>query len=283
MKQMGFRLSYSRVDYDYLTTFQIPLAAGRDFSKDYPTDSTEGFVINETAAKTIGWKSAQDAIGKQMIYGDRKGRVIGVAKDFNFESLHNPITPVLFMIPARDPSPYRKFVARIEPNDIPATIQLLKNTWKQFAPKMQFEYEFLDENFNKLYASERQLALLFEWFAGIAVFIACLGLLGLSSFATEQRKKEIGIRKALGASIGGIVSLLSGDFLKLVLLANIIACPVAYYAMNRWLQGFAFHTGISWWVFAITGLLVLLIALITVSFLAVKAAKANPVRSLRTE
>ena len=280
MQQINFRLSCIFSDFDYMKTFKMKIVSGRDFSKDFPTDSTTAFIVNEAAVRAANWKSDEDAINKSIEYGGRKGRITGVVKDFNFESLEKPILPIVFYIA---PFARRIFSIRLTGNNLQSTINYVKNVWQQFAPNMDFSYSFLDERLYDLYKTERRLNSIYLLFAGIAIFIACLGLFGLATFTAEQRTKEIGIRKVLGASVSSITSLLSKDFLKLVITALVIAIPVAWWAMNNWLQNFAYQVNISWWIFLWAGLIAIIIALITVSFQAIKASIANPVKSLRTE
>lgn len=275
-------IKYVNTDYDFLNTFDIPIAAGRFFSRDYGTD-TLNYVLNQTAVKAIGWKSDQDAIGKDFVYGGTKGHVIGVMKDFHFESMHQAIVPmVLIMLPPRN-TYFNNLSIKIAGGNTTAALGTIERTWKKFFPETPFEYTFLDENFDRLYQSEQRQATIFTSFACIAIFIACLGLFGLSAFAISQRVKEIGVRKVLGANTGGLVGLLAKDFLKLVAVAAILAFPIAWYAMDSWLKDFAYRVSIQWWVFIAAGILAALIAFVTVSFQAVKAATANPVKSLRSE
>ncbi|MEK7729703.1 MAG: FtsX-like permease family protein, partial [candidate division KSB1 bacterium] len=212
-------------------------------------------------------------------------RKIGVMKDFNFMTLHLPITPFALFHHASNSYeiPNSCVVVRIPRTDLANSLKLLESEWKTFAPAMPFEYKFLDEGFEEQYLAERRLGKIFLIFSILTIFIACIGLLGLAAFATEQRTKEIGIRKVLGASMPNLVALLSKDFSKWVLLANLIAWPVAYFVMNKWLQDFAYRIDIGWWVFALAGGLAFLIALLTVSTQAIKAALANPVEALRYE
>ena len=269
-------------DFDFIQTMDIQMAAGRALDRQLTTDSSQATLLNEAAVKAFGWKSATEAIGKKIDISDdgQFTTVVGVIKDFNFQTLHNKVEPAVFTI-ARDQVRY--IVLRIRSNSIPGTINNLRQKWSEFDTIHPFEYSYVDENLNNLYRAEMRLGLIFGVFSGLAIFIACLGLFGLASFTTEQRTKEIGIRKVLGASVGGIVTMLSTDFLKLVLLANIIAWPIAWYGMSQWLQDFAYRTEISWWIFGLAAGLALVIALFTVSFHAVKAAIMNPVNSLRSE
>lgn len=277
-------IRYVATDYDFIPTYGIPMTAGRNFSRTYGTD-TANFVINESAAKAIGWKTAQDAVGKNLGYGFIKGHIIGVMKDFHFESLHQTIRPLIFIMPKPAPNQsfYNYVSIKISGKNISSALATIKNTWQKYLPEIPYDYTFLDEKFASLYESEQRQETIFTTFACIAIFIACLGLFGLSAFAISQRVKEIGVRKVLGANTGTIVTLLSKEFLKLVLIAAIIAFPVAWYAMHHWLQDFAYRINIHWWVFVVAGLAALFIALATVSFQAIKAALANPVKSLRTE
>jgi putative ABC transport system permease protein len=265
-------------DYDFLTTYRMEMAAGRYFSRDHGTDATNGVVINESLAKSLGW---HDAIGKRLdIEGElENGRVIGVVKDFHMRSLHHDIEPMLIYYAPR----YENLSLRIGSDDIPGTVRLLRNKWQEFESRYPFEYQFLDKKFDILYESEMRLLKILGAFTGLAVFTGCLGLLGLAGFAARQRTKEIGIRKVLGASVPIVIVLLCRDFVKPALLANLIAWPLAWYAMNSWLQDFAYRIEIGWWVFVLAGGVALFIAMVTVSFQAIKAALANPVEALRYE
>ena len=274
-------LKFVSADQEFLSTYGVKVVAGRDFSKDFSTD-TSAFLINEAAVQALGLKSNQDALGKDINYGSRYGKLVGVINDFHFESMHQKIVPLILMIP-RNVNFFGRISVKVAGNNIPSAISNIQNAWKKFLPDTPFEYTFLDENFERLYKSEQKQGTIFTVFACIAIFIACLGLLGLSAFSITQRIKEIGIRKVLGASVSSIVGLFSKDFLKLVIIAAVIAFPVAWYAMNNWLQDFAYRTGISWWIFLIAGIIAASIALFTISFQAIKAALANPVESLRTE
>jgi putative ABC transport system permease protein len=275
-------IKYVNTDYDFLNTFGISLATGRFFSRDYGTD-TLSYVLNQAAVKAIGWKNDKEAIGKDFVYGRTKGHIIGVMKDFHFESMHQAIVPmVLIMLPPRN-TYFNNLSVKIAGGNTTAALGIMERSWRKFFPETPFEYTFLDENFDRLYQSEQRQATIFTSFACIAIFIACLGLFGLSAFAISQRVKEIGVRKVLGASTSGLVGLLAKDFLKLVAVAAIMAFPIAWYAMNSWLKDFAYRVNIQWWVFIAAAILAALIAFITVSFQAIKAATANPVKSLRTE
>ncbi|HEY5393218.1 MAG TPA: ABC transporter permease [Hanamia sp.] len=271
-------------DYDFIPTYGIHLVAGRNFSRDYSMD-TSNFILNESAIKAIGWKSPQDAIGKDFKYGGEQGRIIGVMADFHFESLQHEIVPMILLNPPTTPtnSSFNNLSIKLAGNNLPAALASVENIWKKYLPELPYQYTFLDEKFNKMYQSEQRQETIFTVFACIAIFIACLGLFGLSAFEITQRVKEIGVRKVLGAKVSSIVTLLSKDFLKLVLVATVIAFPIAWFAMSHWLQGFAYRINIHWWVFLLSAILALIVALVTVSFQAIKAALANPVQSLRSE
>jgi putative ABC transport system permease protein len=265
------------VGYDFLKTIKIDLVEGRDFSASFPADSSN-FLVNESAVKYMKMKHP---VGASFSHGDTRGKIIGVVKDFHFRSLHDQIAPAFFNLA---PAPEEGVaIIRALPGETKQTIASMESFAKKFNPKYPFSYVFVDDSLNKQYHSEMIVSQLAGVFAFIAVFISCMGLFGLSMFIAEQRTKEIGIRKVIGASTIKIVALLSGNFLLLVTLAIIVASPVAWWAMNKWLQGFAYRINISWWIFFVAGLIALLIALITVSFQAIKAAIANPVKSLRTE
>lgn len=268
------------VDFDYINQFKIKMVAGRGFSKDFATDTTQAMVLNEAAVKMFGYKSPQQAIGKRFKQWGREGKIIGVAKDFHFRSLQQPIKPLSMRI---EPGGCNLVTANVSATNVTATLNAIENKWKTLIPNRPFSYYFLDEFFDKQYRSEERFGKLFLNFAVLAIFISCLGLLGLASYSTIQRTKEIGIRKVLGASTSNIVNLLSKDFLKLVAVSALIAFPIAWFAMHKWLEDFAYRIGVSWWVFLAAGILATLIALFTISFQAIRAAIANPVKSLRTE
>jgi len=268
------------VDYNFLPTMGIELSKGRNFSEDFPSDILGTVIINESLADLLNWDSP---IGKTIVNGapgDTLATVIGVAKDFNIKSLHQDVEPVVMYI---DPARLSYISIRVKPDNIPTTLDFIESKWADFDPGHPFEFTFLDDDIQSLYESEEIAGNLFSYFSLLAVFISCLGLFGLISFTAEQRTKEIGIRKVLGATVQGIVALLSKEFLILVAIANIAAWPIAYLVMNKWLQGFAYHIDIGIGIFVMSAVLALGIALITVSFQAVKAALTNPVDSLRYE
>ncbi len=268
------------VDFDYINQYKIKVIAGRAFSKDFGTDTTQAMVINESAVKLLGYSSPDQAIGKKFDQWGRKGKIIGVVKDFHYVALQSPIKPLSMRI---EPDGYQVLSIKVATNNLPATIKSIQSKWNQIIPNRPFDYTFLDESFDKQYRGEDRFGNLFFNFAILAIFISCLGLLGLASYSTIQRTKEIGVRKVLGATVSNIVNLLSIDFLKLVLLSFVIASPVAWLFMHKWLGDFAYRTDLSWWMFVIAGIAAVIIAFGTISFQAIKAAIANPVKSLRTE
>jgi len=269
------------VDENFLSTMQIELASGRDFSKSFPTDVNEAFMVNEAAVKAYGWKTPQGALGKKIEWAfGKKGKVIGVVKDFNYASLHERIEPLLIHI---FPAWYNTVTLRLKTDDLTGTMKDIESVWKNSSTENPFKYAFLEDDFNGMYKSEQNMRAVLSVFTFLSVLVACLGLFGLAAFTIKQRFKEIGIRKVLGASISGIVGLLSKDFLKLVFISIVISCPIAWYAAHKWLQDFAYKVEISWWLFLISGITALAIAFTTVCFQALRAASANPVKSLRTE
>ena len=265
------------VGYDFVKTMKLELAEGRDFSRDFPTDST-GFIVNETALKIMGYRNG---LGKTLWWGSHQGKIIGVLKDFHFASLHQAIEPLVIRL--NEDRQWGTLLVRIDAGKDKEGLASLQKLCKELNPAFPFSYQFSDEEFNKLYSSEQLVSKLANYFAFLAIFISCLGLLGLAIFTAEQRTREIGIRKVLGANVTGIVSLLSKDFLGLVVIAIVIASPLAWYIMHGWLQDYAYKTPLHWWIFAVAALSAVVIAFVTVSFQAIKAAMANPVKSLRAE
>lgn len=268
------------IDYDYLETMGMQLVKGRNFSRSYGNDEA-AVMINESAAKLLGY---DDAVGKVLYTMNGPGvttprTIIGVVKNFHYESLHREIGPVIFML--QNSPGLVSF--RVTTTHLQTLIAQIKDKWNTIAPGLPFSYRFMDESFNAMYSAEQRIGKLAILFSSLAIIIACMGIFGLATFIAQQRMKEIGIRKTLGASVQSIVQLLSKDFLKLVMIAFIIAAPVAWWIMHHWLQDFAFRISISWWVFVVAGAAALLIALITVSFQSVKAALMNPLKSLNTE
>jgi len=266
------------VDDGFIPTYSIQMASGRIFSRNIKTDSNK-FIINETTVKVLGWKTPENALNKEIKYGNVVGNVVGVMKDFHFESLHQSIVPMILLY-----NPNASWLSiKIDGRNVQSSIATIQTTWQTYMPDTPFDFTFLDKKFDQLYHSEQQQGSLFTIFACIAIFIACLGLFGLSAFTITQRVKEIGVRKVLGASVPQIVTELSKDFLKLVLVAAVIALPVAWFSMNKWLTDFASRISISWWILALAAVIALIIAFVTISFQSIKAAMANPVESLRSE
>ncbi|MBV9987296.1 MAG: ABC transporter permease [Chitinophagaceae bacterium] len=283
LQPVNTELKFLAVDHDFIPAYGIQMAAGRNYSRAFNTD-TSNFVVNEAVVRALNWKSPQAAVGKEFRYGGQRGRIIGVMKDFHFESMHKKIAPIVLVLPKPEQNNfYGQLSIKISAANINSTLQTIENVWKKFIPEIPYDYTFLDENFGKLYQSEQRQSSLFTIFSCIAIFIACLGLLGLSAFAISQRIKEIGIRKVLGASSGNIVTLLSKDFLKLVGIAALFAFPIAWWSMSKWLTDFAYRISINWWIFLAAACAAALIALLTVGIQALKAALSNPVKSLRTE
>jgi len=277
-------LPYMEIDEDYLETTGIPLAEGRNFSKDYPGDQTGSVLINETLAKELGW---DDPVGRIVSMADEVDgeivqvpyKVIGVVRDFHFESLHAPLRAQVIKMPE-----HVEFLnVKINTRQVSKILESIRTTWEEIEPSHPFEYEFLDDVFDRLYRTELRLGQIFIAFTGTAITVACLGLLGLAAYSAQQRTKEIGVRKVLGASVLSVVIMLSRQFTKWVVLANVVAWPLAYYAMNAWLRHFTYRIDLRPWMFLLSGGIALLIALLTVSFQAMRAASTNPVNTLRYE
>lgn len=268
------------VDIDFIPNMGIEMVAGRAYSRDFPADSAHSMIINEAAAKLWGYNNPQEIIGKRFAQWGKEGRVIGVVKDFNYLSLHNKVEALALRL---EPWSSRFITIKLQQTNLPETIGRMEKIWTGLAPHIPFNYTFLDQSFKRQYEADYRFQRIFTTFSGFALFIACLGLLGLVTYTAQQRTKEIGIRKVLGSSIFGIIQLLSLDFIKLVIIAMCIAIPVAYWAMGRWLNNFAYHIDMQWWMFGIAGMSALFIALTTVGYQALKAAKANPVDSLRDQ
>jgi putative ABC transport system permease protein len=272
------------VDARFINLYQMKLLAGRNFSPlDYNNDPAKAhtLIINETALRQLAFQSPQEAVGKSITAFNRTWDIVGVVADFHQKSLKSGIEPMLLMPTLL--GQYSQFSVKIDPKQLPATLAAIQKAYASYFPGNVFDYYFLDERFNRQYSNDYLFGKVFGLFAALAILIACLGLSGLSLLTSAQRTKEIGIRKVLGASVTGIILLLSKDFIKLVLLAIIIASPVAWYIMHLWLQDFAYRVNISWWIFVLAGLLSLIIALLVIGFQTIRSAIANPARSLRTE
>jgi len=279
--QEKWNASTEFADFEYVKTLGLKIIAGRDFSSAFPTDTTQAVLINKTAVGKLGW-TPQQAIGKWIqnaVSDNAKRRIIGVVDDFNFKSLKQDVD-ALVISPAED---RRQILVKLKPGNLQAGIAIVKNAYSKAASAYPLEYKFLDQQFDELYQKDIRQQTILSVFAGLAIFVACLGLFGLASFTATKRFKEIGVRKVLGSSVKSIVVLLSKDLLKPVAIATCMALPAGYWVMNKWLQNFAYKTTLSWWIFMFAALITFGIALITVSIKAIKAAIANPVKSLRTE
>jgi len=281
-KEIESSVEVKQADTNYFALYKMKLLAGRNLQQ---SDTTKEYVINETYSRILGYRDPARIIGQTLNRGDRNIPIVGVLADIHTKSLHSPIEPVAFSSEAKE---HYTFHIALPPkgentDNWKKTIAGIGKAWKEIYPEEEFNYEFLDESIAKFYEKEQDTANLLNWSTGLAIFISCLGLLGLVIYTTTQRTKEIGVRKVLGASVSQIVSLLSKDFISLVLLAFVIAAPLAWWAMNKWLQDFAYRTTFSWWIFALSGSFMLIIALLTLSIQTIRSAVANPVKSLRTE
>lgn len=281
-KDHNFMISHTRVDYDFIPTMGIRMVEGRNFSKEYTSDGDMAFVLNEEAIKMLGMKSP---VGKKFRLHGKVGKIVGVMKNTYFSSLHRKIEPQVYHVLTniRDSQTYGAMFVKLQGANISQGLSSIKKIWKEENPNSPFEFQFLNEAIDQRYKTDQRTGQLFTYFAALAIFVSCLGLLGLASFMAEQRTREIGIRKVLGATIPGIVSLLSKEFIAWVLIANLISWPVAYYLMNQWLEGFAYRIVISGWPFLISGFLALVITMLIVGYQAIKAARVNPVVSLKYE
>lgn len=271
------------IDEDYVKTLDMKMVAGRSFSKDMPTDST-GIILNESAAKFLGFNDVNKILyrsqgGKNTLDNVKQYHVVGIVKDFNFSSLRESIGPVVMTLGENTGA----LSVKVDTKNLPALLSQIKDRWKELSPNVQINYSFMDQEFDASYRTEQRTGQIFIVFTSLAIVIACLGLFGLAAYAAEQRTKEIGIRKVLGASVSAIAGMLSKDFIKLVFISILIASPLAWYLMNKWLQDFAYRINIQWWVLVLAGMAALFIAVITVSFQSIKAAVANPVDSLKNE
>jgi putative ABC transport system permease protein len=271
-------------DGDFVPTMGMQIVAGRNFSREYGTDPDDAVIINETAARKYGW---DNPLGKKIgVFSDKEltetepRTVIGVVKDFHAKSLHDKILPLLL---TNENSYIEDIAVRIKPGDISSTLDFLREKWQQYDPDRPFDYYFLDRNFDAQYQTDERLNKIIGYFTILAIFVACLGLYGMASFMAEQRFKEIGIRKTLGASVSSIVILLNKEVTKLIIIANVIAIPIAYYVLNRWLESFAYRTGISTLTFVLSTVIVLVIGYATIAYQSIKAALTNPVDAIRAE
>ncbi len=268
------------VDYDYAETFELEIIAGRDFDKASGRDHLESFIVNEAALATLNWSDPESALGKKLVVEGKEGKVIGVVKNYHFSNLRQGIDPLALEV---NPGVFSFFAIRIEDGDIPNTLSYIESQWAKFFPEKVFEYTFLEESLDEAYAAEESLSKMVGNLAFIAILIACFGLFGLAALTTQQRFKEIGIRKVLGANMRQVLSILSFDFIKLITLSVLIAAPITWYLVDGWLAEFAYHIPFPWWVYCLTGILVLVVSGITILYQALKAALVNPVDILRDE
>jgi putative ABC transport system permease protein len=274
------------VDEHFIDTYNMEIVQGRNFSRDFSTDPQEAIIINEATAKKLGWQD--DPLGKEIeafmsMTEFKKYRIIGVVKDYHFQSLHEEIQPLVLYNASPYGGNYYRMSLRTRPENIQETIGFLRSKWREIDSQYPLEFVFLDDQYDALYRAEERLGQLFGYFTALAILIGCLGLFGLSAYSAEQRTKEIGIRKVLGATTSNVTMLLVREFTKWVLLAVLIAWPVGYYIMNTWLQNFAYRVGLGVDTFLLAALLALVIAIMTVTYQAVKAAVANPIDSLKYE
>ncbi|MCP4724169.1 MAG: FtsX-like permease family protein, partial [bacterium] len=265
------------VDYDYIETMKIDFLEGRDFSEEFPSDQDKNFIVNEEMLRLMG---VDQGVGKRLKFWGREGNIVGVVRNFHFLPLNRPIGPFVLIL---NPGGIHFLVARIYHEDIPSTINFIRETWKQVIPAYPFEYNFLNADFDRMYRSVERIANILKSFAILAILIACMGLYGLASFIAEQRTKEVGIRKTLGATIPNLINLLTKEFLTLIMISVIGAWPVSYFVMNKWLQDYAYRTDMTIWTLLFPALIALVLTIITVSYQAIKAALTNPVNSLRYE
>lgn len=281
-KEGKFKTWVMHIDFDFARTYKIEMNSGRFYSNQFPTDQTSAYVLNETAVEEMGLKLP---LGKDLTIWGRKGKIIGIVRDFHFNSLHHAIEPMILRIPNPEEKNnyYRIISVRLNANSVSQSLTFIEDTWRSLFPSEPFDYYFVDEKLNASYQAEQRMGKIFKTFSFLAILIACLGLYGLTAFTIEQKFKDIGIHKVLGASISNIVLLISKNYLWLVVFSNAIAWPITYYAMNEWLQNFAYRTSMQWWMFILAGGSALVIALLTVSWQAIRAATANPVEALRYE
>jgi putative ABC transport system permease protein len=270
---------YSFVDSEYFNVYDMEIIKGRSFSEDFPIDKDQAAVINETASHNLGW---ENPIGKKIKSRGIEWTIIGVVKDFNFESLHSKIEPMIF-IALNTNRGLDYFSIKVNSIDLPSTLGFIQEKWERFSPEFPFQYYFLDERLDRVYKAEKRFGKSFNFFTIIALLIASMGLIGLASFISEQKRKEISVRKILGADFKSIILLLANEYLKCISLAVVIAWPVGYFIMSIWLKNFAYRTNFGFEIFILSGMLAFIFALITVSYQSIKAAVANPVDSLRYE
>jgi putative ABC transport system permease protein len=270
-------IGINAVDYDFVETMKIEMAEGRPFSKDFATDTSTAFMVNEEVAKLMGSNSVA---GKRFDFNDRRGNIIGVMKNFHYQSIQFNIEPLAMVV---DPLRVNYVLVRLPANNVQNSLDYVKSTWSRIFPLFPFDYKFFNDDFEQMFRGDLKMGKVLRIATILAILIACLGLFGLASFMAEQKTKEIGIRKVLGSSISAITVMFSKEFIKWVIAANVIAWPLAYYLMNKWLEDYAYKTPIGWWIFALAGILSISIAIITVSYQSIKAASANPIKSLRYE
>lgn len=280
LSPLNIRIADVHVSHTFVETFGMQLMAGRNFDLNLASDSTQAFILNETAVRAVGWSSPEEALDKQVEYGNRRGYVVGVLKDFHFESLHQPIVPIIFMVPD---DRFSRVTLKIDSDQREEVLAYLEQEWIAMRPDSPVDFTFIEDQFIKQYEAEERIGTIFGFFAMLAVFISVLGLFGLTAYATEQRTKEIGIRKVMGASVFNIVTLLGKDFLKLVLVGFVISIPIAWYGMDQWLGNFAYSITVTWVVFLIAGLTACIIAIVTVSSQSIRAALINPVDTFKVE
>jgi putative ABC transport system permease protein len=276
-KMSPTNINYNFVDHDYLNTYDMKLLAGRNFSREVKADDTTAFLINETGMKDFGWTPEQ-ALGKK-VQGRYLGKIVGVMKDFNYRSLHLKVEPIMFALTKR----VSRISVRLDENDIPATVSRVQQRWNELVPHLPFDFQFLDAEFDRQYKADQQLSKVVGVFTGLSIFIGCLGLLGLASFAVERRTKEIGVRKVLGASVVNVVILIAREFVLLIVVALVIATPITWYLIQRWEQNFVLQAVINPLRFLMAGAVVFIVAWISISFLSFRAATANPTKALRHE
>jgi putative ABC transport system permease protein len=265
--------NYFSIDDKFIPLLNVNLVAGRNFSEEMATDKKEGFIVNEAFAQQVGWKHP---IGQDIEGFEHKGHVVGVVKNFHYESMHSPIAPLVMVYTTPRPS---SILVKVSPNNL----QLVKNTWQTYFPDMPFSFEFMDSAFNTVYQKDITSIKLFNYFTILSILLACLGLYGLAHLMATQRTKEIGIRKVLGAALNQLLVLLAKDFVKLIAFAAVLAIPVTWLVMNKWLSSYAYHININWWLLVSPVFVILLISILVISYQTIKVAVTNPVKSLKSE